>query len=151
MKSLRRCVKFVYLALPIALILVTGCGSLAPATSQKTLTSITITPSNTSIAVNANEQLTATGNYSDGSTANLSSSVTWASSNQAIAKVSETGIATGVGAGSTMITTSMSGVTGSTGVTVTAATVTITGIAVTPATAGIIAGCDSAVHGHCDL
>ncbi len=140
MKSLRRCVKFVYLALPIALILVTGCGSLAPATSQKTLTSITITPSNTSIAVNANEQLTATGNYSDGSTANLSSSVTWASSNQAIAKVSETGIATGVGAGSTMITTSMSGVTGSTGVTVTAATVTITGISVTPATAGIIAG-----------
>ena len=140
MNTLRRCVKLAYISLPIALISVTGCGSLAPATSQKTLTSVSITPSNTSIAVNANEQLTATGNYSDGSTANLSSSVTWTSSNQAIAKVSETGIATGVGAGNTTIMASMSGVTGSTGVTVTAATVTITSISVSPATASIVAG-----------
>ena len=84
MNLLRSFVKLSSIALPIALISMTGCGS--PATITKTmlsLDSISITPSNPSIAVNATEQFAATGNYSDGSTANLSSSVTWASSNQA--------------------------------------------------------------------
>jgi uncharacterized protein YjdB len=140
MNSLHRCVKLISLALPIALISVAGCGSPTTGISSKTLTSISITPSSPSIAVNATEQFTATGNYSDGSTSNLSSSVTWASSNQSVATVSEIGIGTSVGAGTTAVTASMSGVTGSTTLTVTAAAVTVTLIAVSPATASITSG-----------
>jgi uncharacterized protein YjdB len=140
LNSLRRCTKFFLVAVPIALILVTGCGSSNTITSTKSLNSISITPSNPSIAVDATEQFTATGNYSDGSTMNLSSSVTWASSNQAVATVSQTGAATGVGTGSATITASISGVTGSTGVTVTAAVVTVTSVGVSPTTASITTG-----------
>ena len=133
MNSLRSFVKLSSLALLIALISITGCGSPATiTTTTKSLNSISITPSNPSIAVNATEQFTATGNYNDGSTANLSSSAAWASSNQAFATVNATGVATGVAAGSATITASVSGVTGSTTLTVTAVAPTLTAIAVTP-------------------
>ena len=141
MNLLRCLVKLSSLALPIALISVTGCGSsITTTTTTKSLNSISITPPNPSIAVNATEQFTATGNYSDGSTANLSTSVTWTSSNQAFATMSGTGIATGLAAGSSTITASVSGVTGSTSLTVTAAAVTVTSIAVSPTSPSITAG-----------
>jgi len=141
MNSLRSLVKLSSFALPIALIWMTGCGSPATiTTTTKSLNSISITPSNPSIAVDATEQFTATGNYSDGSTANLSSSVAWASSNQAVTTVSVTGVAAGVSAGSATITASISGVTGSTTLTVTAAAVTVTSIAVSPTSPSITAG-----------
>jgi len=74
MNSLRSFIKLSSLALPIALISMAGCGSPTTiTTTTKSLNSISITPSNPSIAVNATEQFTATGNYNDGSTANLSS------------------------------------------------------------------------------
>ncbi len=135
-------IKLIFIALPIALILIAGCGTTTTSTSTptKSLSSISITAQNPSITVNATEQFTATGNYSDGSTANLSSSVAWASSNQAVATVTETGVATGVAAGSTTITAAMSGVTGSATLTVTAAIVTITSIAVSPTTPSITTG-----------
>ena len=152
MNLLRSFVKLSSLGLLIALILMTGCGS--PATITKTtivLNSISITPTNPSIAVNATEQFVATGNFSDGSTANLSSSVTWASSNQADAAMNGTGVATGMAAGSTTITASTSGVTGSTTLTVTAAAVTVTSIAVSPTFSQHHRGCNPAVHCHRDL
>src|SRR5512146_2638221 len=46
-----------------------------------TLQSITITPSNTSITVGATQNYVATGNYSDGTTQVITTSVTWTSSN----------------------------------------------------------------------
>jgi len=141
MNALRCHHKLISLALSVALVMsITGCGASTTTTTTKSLSSISITPSNASIAVNATEQFTATGNYSDGSTANLSPSVTWASSNPSVAKVSETGVGTGVNAGTTSITATMSGVTGSTTLTVTAAAVTVTSIAVSPATASITTG-----------
>jgi len=142
MNALRCRIKLISIALPYVLIWITGCGSSSTTTSTtpKSLSSISITPSNPSIAVNATEQFTATGNYSDGSTTNLSSSATWASSNQSIATVSEAGVGKGAAAGSTAITATMSGVTGSTTLTVTAAAVTVTSIAVSPATASITTG-----------
>ena len=100
MNALRFRVNLIFsLALPVALVSIAGCGAPTPAISPKTLISVSITPANPSIAVSATEQFTATGNYSDGSTASLSSSVTWASSNLAVATVSEAGMATSVGAG----------------------------------------------------
>ena len=92
------------------------------------LVSIAVTPANPSIAVNTDVQFFATGTYSDNSTQNLTSQVTWASLNTAIASVSTTaptkGLAAGVSAGTTTISASMGSVTGSAQLTVTSATVT---------------------------
>lgn len=141
MHALRYRLQLIFLALPVALFSITGCGS-STTTSipQKSLTSISITPSDPTILVNATEQFTATGSYSDGSTANLTSLVAWASSKQSVATVSESGLGTGVAAGSTTITATMSGIAGSTILTVTAAAVTLTSIVVTPSTASITTG-----------
>lgn len=94
------------------------------------LTSIVISPTASSMPINTSQQLTATGNYSDGSSADLTSTVTWTSSTTAIATISNTGLVSAVGAGSTNISASLGGVSQSTTLTVTAPT--IVSIAVTP-------------------
>ena len=67
----------------------------ASATPQNVpLASITVTPANQSLTVGGTQQFTATGKYSDGSTQNLTSQVTWASSNTAAATINATGLAT---------------------------------------------------------
>ena len=66
--------------------------------SGPTLTSIAVTPANASIAVGATQQYTATGTYSDSSTQNITSSVTWSSSTPATATINATGLAIGRGA-----------------------------------------------------
>ena len=139
MNVLRHRFKLVSLALPIA-ISISGCGVLSVGTSTKSLSSISVTPLSSSIAVNSTQPFTATATYSDSSTANVTDLATWASSNQASATVTETGVATGVSAGSARITATMGGVTGSAALTVMGSTVTVTSIAVTPATANIAAG-----------
>ena len=140
MNSLRCRIKFLSLALPCALLSIAGCGAPTGSVAPKVLVSVSITPSNTSITVNATEQLTAIGNFNDGSTADLTSSVTWASSNSVVAKVNATGVATAMSAGSAAITATASGLTGSTAVTVTPAPVTVTSIAISPATGSIATG-----------
>jgi hypothetical protein len=96
--------------------------------------SLVITPSSPSVVVGAQEQFTATLNYSDGSSLNVTSSVTWTSSNLAVATISVGGLATGVGAGSSTIEASYgtsSPITGTTMLNVQ------TGVAVSPAVATI--------------
>jgi uncharacterized protein YjdB len=91
--------------------------------SNATLESIAVTPTNASIAVGATQQYTATGTYSDG-TMSVLTNATWTSSNIAVATIgSTTGLATGVGVGTTTITAA-SGTVTSPGVTL---TVTSTG------------------------
>ena len=76
------------------------------------LSSITVAPSNPSIlSVDSTQQFTAIGAYSDGATANITSQVTWASSNISKATISSMGLATGEAAGNTNITAALSGVT----------------------------------------
>ncbi len=140
MNALHCRIKLLSLVLTCASLSITGCGSPTRLITSKALISVSITPSNTSITVNGTEQLTAMGNYSDGSTANLTSSVTWVSSNTAVITVNQTGVAMAVGAGSAVITAKAIGATGSTVVTVTAASLTVTSIAVSPATASIATG-----------
>lgn len=94
------------------------------------LESIAVTPQSSSVAAGLNEQLTATGTYSDNSTQNLSSSVVWMSSATAVATVNNTGLVTGAGQGSATISANLAGIAGSTGVTVTPPV--LTGIAVSP-------------------
>ena len=68
-----------------------------------TLTSLAVTPANASIAKGLTEQYTAIGTYSNGSTQNLTSSVTWSSTNSAVASINSAGLATSASTGSTTI------------------------------------------------
>jgi hypothetical protein len=103
-----------------------------------TLSSISVTPATATIAKGTAQQFTATGTYSDGSTQDISTLVTWGSSNTTAASVSTPGLATGLAAGTTTISATLSGKTGSAILTVTEAT--LTSITVTPGTAKIPKG-----------
>jgi hypothetical protein len=103
--------------------------------TSATLTSIQVTPVNPSIAKSTTQQFTATGTYNDGTTQDLTTQVAWSSSATAVATIAATGLATGVAAGTTTIAATLSGITGSTTLTVTSAT--LTSITVTPANAHV--------------
>lgn len=103
------------------------------------LTSITVTPASPTVPNGLEEQFTATGNYSDGTTADLTSQVTWTSGTPSVAVISNdeetSGLATALSAGSSVISAQYNGVSGNTTMTVTAAV--LTSITVTPANASI--------------
>src|SRR5262249_54727418 len=92
-------------------------------TATPTLQSISISVAAGSIAKGSTVQFTAIGTFGDGSTQNLTNSVSWNSSNTSVATVSGSGLASGVGGGSTTITASQGGITSNTvSLTVSAAT-----------------------------
>jgi len=93
-------------------------GTLTINTTNATLTSIVVTPSNPGIGVTATEPFTATGNFSDGSSLNLTRQVTWSSSDVSVAVINFNGIASPVAIGSTTITATLNGVNGATTLTV---------------------------------
>src|SRR6266705_2185998 len=101
------------------------------------LLSIAVSPATPSIAVGTTQQFSAVGTFDDGST-QLLTSVTWSSSAASVASVSSSGLATAVGTGSTTITASSGGVTGSASLSVSAATLVL--IAVTPANSSMAVG-----------
>ncbi len=103
-----------------------------------TLASIAVTPANPSIAKGTTQPFSATGTYSDGSTQNLTSTVSWSSSNTAAATITAAGVATGVGTGSSTIQAASGSITGSTTLTVTPAV--LLSIAATPANPSIVIG-----------
>lgn len=82
------------------------------------LTSIAVTPSAPSIVMGTQQQFTATGNYSDGSTKDLTTTASWSSSAPSIAAVSTAGIATTVGSGQTSIQATVGAISGSVTLTV---------------------------------
>ncbi len=88
-------------------------------TSTPTLDSITVTPGNPSIQVDSTQQFTATGFYSDLSSADITNSVAWSSSNTGFATIDANGLATGVAAGLTTITATSDAISGNTDLTVT--------------------------------
>ena len=94
--------------------------NLTVTTATKTLKSIAVTPANPSISVGGTEQFTATATYSDSSTANVTSTATWLSTNTGVATIASGGLAKGVASGSTQVTATLSGVTGTDTLTVTA-------------------------------
>jgi uncharacterized protein YjdB len=93
-------------------------GTASLTVTNATMTSITITPSDPSVALGGSQQFTATGNFSDGSTENLTTQVSWASSSVNVATIDARGLANAAGTGTTTITASMNGVTGTTVLTV---------------------------------
>ena len=117
-------------------------GSTTLTVTAPTLVSIDITPASPTITQGTTIQLTATGTYTDSSTQNITTTVTWDSSNKGVGTVSNTagsqGLASALTVGSTTISAIMAGVTGTTTLTVTNAL--LVSIAVTPATASINVG-----------
>ena len=109
---------------------IAGCGGGGGGSTSPTLTAITVTaPNSSSLAVGSTTQFTATGTYSDGSKAALST-VTWSSSASSVASISGTGLAMALAGGSSTITATSAGVSGSATLTVvalTSITVTATG------------------------
>src|SRR5204863_6580386 len=96
--------------------------------------SVAVSPATASIRVGQTVQLTATPKDSAGS-ALTGRTVTWASSNTAVATVSPSGLVTTKAAGSATITATSEGKAGS--ATGTVAVVPVASVAVTPATATI--------------
>src|SRR5688572_3709611 len=110
--------------------------------TDATLVSIEVSPTDPSIAHGTTQEFTATGVYTDDSTHDLTAQVTWASSDEAVATVSNdagsNGLATAVGAGSTSVSATSGGVTGDTTLTVTDAT--LVSIELSPTDASIVNG-----------
>jgi len=94
------------------------------------LTAIAITPQLPSIPISTTQQFTASGTYSDGSTRDLSSLVTWSSSSTVTATVDVNGLVTSIAAGSTTITATLGSVMQT--FTLTVSTPTISDIFVSP-------------------
>ncbi|MGG3741987.1 leucine-rich repeat domain-containing protein, partial [Paenibacillus chibensis] len=114
-----------------------------PAT--KTLTSLTVTPATATIQVGETQQYRAKANYSDGSSTDITNVAAWALGDPTKASIDASGLATGTAAGTTDVTATWSGMTGTASLTVTAAPVTpppvtLQSITVTPATATIQVG-----------
>lgn len=100
-------------------------GSATLTVTPAVLTALAVSPANTSISVNANQQFTVTGTYSDSTTQNLTATATWSSSNTTVAQISNAagsqGLATGIAAGTTMITAISGGFSGTATLSVTSA------------------------------
>lgn len=128
----------------IELGLVAGCGggSTTPAITSSAggpvvLKSIQITPAKASIAQGTTQAFTATGEYSDGSTKDLTTTAQWTCVIPNLATVGNTspiqGVASGIGTGTAVITAALGSVSNSAQLTVTGATVST--LTVTPARA----------------
>ena len=112
-----------------------GGGSSPPAV---TLSSITVGPSTAQVAAGLTLQFTATGTYSDGTQKDISSTVTWTSSDTTKATISASGLVTGVAAGSSTITATTSGVSGTDPLTVEPPNLVT--LVVSPSTPSVVAG-----------
>lgn len=117
-----------------------GLGS-APAGA---VTSIDVTPSSDEMTAGTTAKLTAIGHYGNGTTADISTSVSWSSAAPGTASVASPGVVTGNAVGTATITASVNngtayGVTSGTGaIAVTAAT--LNNISVAPPTMSIAPG-----------
>lgn len=115
---------------------ISGSGTVT--VNAPTLSSITVTPVAFSIASGQSKQLAAQGVYSDGTSQDVTSQVTWASGTTSAATIDSTGLVTGVSAGTSTITATIGSKQGTAIATVSAAL--LQSIIVTPATASIATG-----------
>ena len=97
-----------------------------------------MTPVNPTVAKGLNQQLRATGLFTDGSTQDLTTTAAWSSSTPAVATIDASGLASGVGTGATFIAATVGGVSGQT--TLTVGPAALISIEVTPVNASIALG-----------
>jgi hypothetical protein len=117
-------------------------GSTQLTVTNAALVSIAVAPVNPRLPVGYRRSFTATGTFTDGSTLDLSTQVVWSSANALVAAISNAagsnGLASGLSAGTTTIRAKLSGVTGSTVLTVSNAS--LVSISVTPSTVALSMG-----------
>jgi hypothetical protein len=99
------------------------------------VTAVAITAAPGSLAKGLTRQLGATGTWSTGATADITTDAQWTSSNPAVATVSASGLLTATGVGPATITVTKDGVSASVPVTVTPAV--LLSVAVTPGSANL--------------
>jgi len=98
--------------------------------SNPKLLSISVLPSNPTASLGRTVQFKATGTYSDNSTQDITTAVTWKSSNTRVATINSSGVATTITTGSVTITASATGgISGNTTLTVTGTTLVSMAIA----------------------
>jgi trimeric autotransporter adhesin len=114
------------------------CGSTTLTVAPPALVSIAVTPANGTVPAGFSIQLDAMGTYSDGSTQDLTSSVTWTSSAPNVATINSAGLASGLVVGTTTVTASSGAVQGTTTLTVSSGI--LVSIAVTPSNASVTVG-----------
>ena len=103
-----------------------------------TISSISVTPVGLTLGIGINQQYTATATYSDGSSQDLVSGVTWSSSSTSVATINNSGLATTVAAGAATITATVGSLSDTSDLTVVPAH--LTSIDVSPATPSIAVG-----------
>jgi subtilisin-like proprotein convertase family protein len=86
------------------------------------LVSLTVTPSTPFIDVGQNQQFTATGTFSDGTTQDLTGSVVWTSADETVAGISGSGLANALAVGNSLISASQGNIAGATRLIVTPVT-----------------------------
>ncbi len=102
------------------------------------LASIAIAPGNLTLAATTSQQMAAIGTFNDGSTRDLTSQVTWTTSNAPAAKISSNGLVRALSPGTASVGASLASVSASMTVDVTNAQ--IVSISITPAGSTIAAG-----------
>ncbi|HEY8038970.1 MAG TPA: Ig-like domain-containing protein [Polyangiaceae bacterium] len=114
--------------------------------TSATLVSVAVTPATKKIPAGTSFAFKATGTFSDGTTAPLTTGLAWTSSTPSVATVAGDGTATGVAVGTSTITATdtASGHAGSATLTVSAAT--LSSLAITPASPTAPVGTTEALH-----
>ncbi|MGO2419979.1 MAG: Ig-like domain-containing protein [Vibrio casei] len=113
-------------------------GSADLTVTNATLSSLNINPANLNLANGTSDKLTATAVFSDGTSVDVSNQTTWSSDAVGIADVDSTGLVTGAGVGSAVITGVYNATTSTANVNVTNATVS--SISISPATVSLANG-----------
>jgi alpha-tubulin suppressor-like RCC1 family protein/uncharacterized protein YjdB len=103
------------------------------------ITGISISPTTPSAPKGIPVTFTAIATYSDGSSGNVSGSVTWVSSNTSVATLNSSGIASTLALGSTIITASANGI-NSNSATLTVTVPELINISITSSTASVVIG-----------
>ena len=111
-------------------------GSTAVTVGPPVLVSIALAPQNPSIALGTTQQFAATGTFSDGTTQDITTRVTWSSLAPLIATVNSSGLASTVAPGPAVILASSDSVSTTTLLTVGPATLAIVNSALAPGEAG---------------
>jgi uncharacterized protein YjdB len=114
--------------------------------AQAKLISITVTPATANVTAGVTQPFTATGNYDNGATPDLTTQVAWTSSNIGVAQVSNAagsnGVASSLVAGTATITATLTGVSGT--ATLTVGAPLLSSIMIAPTSASIQVGATQA-------
>ena len=100
---MRRFASISRFAVPVAIAaLLTSCGGFFPAADK--IVSLSLSPTSSYVKPQGTTQFTATATFGNNTTGNVTSQVSWSSSNTSIATVSSSGLLTGVALGTATLT-----------------------------------------------